>query len=40
MQAFEWYVAPDGKDFQRLARDIPAYEEIGITALWIPAGCN
>jgi alpha-amylase len=40
MQAFEWYVAPDGKHFRRLARDIPAYEEIGITALWIPPGCK
>ena len=36
MQAFEWYVAADGKHFRRLARDVPALESIGITALWIP----
>ena len=40
MQAFEWYVAADGKHLRRLARDIPLYEEIGITALWIPPGCK
>lgn len=40
MQAFEWYVAPDGKHFRRLARDIPALEKIGITALWIPPACK
>lgn len=36
MQAFEWYVAADGKHFRRLARDAPVLESIGITALWIP----
>ena len=34
MQAFEWYVAADGKHWQRLARDIPALAQLGITALW------
>lgn len=40
MQAFEWYVAADGKHFRRLARDAPALESIGITALWIPPACK
>jgi len=40
MQAFEWYVAPDGKHFRRLARDIPSLEAIGISALWIPPACK
>ena len=40
MQAFEWYVAPDGKHFRRLTRDVPALEEIGITAMWIPPACK
>jgi len=40
MQAFEWYVAADGKHFRRLTRDIPALKAIGITALWIPPACK
>lgn len=40
MQAFEWYVAPDGKHFRRLARDMPSLEAIGISALWIPPACK
>ena len=40
MQAFEWYVAPDGKHFRRLSRDIPSLEAIGISALWIPPACK
>lgn len=40
MQAFEWYVAPDGKHFRRLARDVPALEAIGISAMWIPPACK
>jgi len=40
MQAFEWYVAADGKHWRRLARDIPALAQVGITALWIPPACK
>ena len=40
MQAFEWYVAADGKHFRRLERDIPALEHVGVTALWIPPACK
>jgi alpha-amylase len=40
MQAFEWYVAADGKHWRRLERDIPALAQIGITALWIPPACK
>ena len=40
MQAFEWYVAADGKHFRRLTRDIHALKSIGITALWIPPACK
>ena len=39
-QGFEWYVAPDGKHWRRLARDIPALEQIGVTAMWIPPACK
>ena len=39
-QGFEWYVAPDGKHWRRLARDVPALEQIGITAMWIPPACK
>ena len=40
LQGFEWYVSADGKHFRRLARDIPALNEIGITAIWIPPACK
>jgi alpha-amylase len=40
MQAFEWYVAADGKHFRRLARDIPSFDQVGISALWIPPACK
>ena len=40
MQAFEWYVAADGKHFRRLTRDVPALDTIGISALWIPPACK
>ena len=40
LQAFEWYIAPDGTHFRRLIRDIPALNEVGITALWIPPACK
>jgi alpha-amylase len=39
-QAFEWYVAPDGTHWRRLARDIPALKDMGITAIWIPPACK
>jgi alpha-amylase len=39
-QAFEWYVAADGKHFRRLTRDIPALAQLGITAMWIPPACK
>ena len=39
-QGFEWYVAADGTHFRRLARDLPALKDIGITALWIPPACK
>lgn len=39
-QGFEWYVAADGTHFRRLARDISALKDIGITALWIPPACK
>jgi len=39
-QAFEWYIDDDGKHWRRLARDIPALNEIGFTAMWIPPGCK
>jgi alpha-amylase len=40
LQAFEWYVAADGKHWRRLERDIADLEGIGITAMWIPPACK
>jgi hypothetical protein len=39
-QGFEWYIAPDGKHWRRLARDIPKLAKLGITAIWIPPACK
>ena len=39
-EGFEWYVEPDGKHWRRLARDVPALAELGITAIWIPPACK
>jgi alpha-amylase len=36
LQAFEWYVEPDGKHWKRLAIDLVDLSKIGITAMWIP----
>src|SRR5271156_3561860 len=39
-QTFEWYVDADGKHYQRIARDIPSLETLGVTKLWIPPACK
>ena len=36
MQYFEWFVADDGKHWQRLKDDAKHLSEIGITSVWIP----
>ncbi|SEK74756.1 alpha-amylase [Carnobacterium iners] len=36
MQYFEWFVADDGKHWQRLKDDAKHLSEIGVTSVWIP----
>ena len=36
MQYFEWFVADDGKHWQRLKEDAKHLNEIGVTSVWIP----
>lgn len=36
MQYFEWFVADDGKHWQRLKEDASHLSEIGVTSIWIP----
>lgn len=40
MQAFEWYVPPDQKHWQRLASAVADLKATGIDNLWIPPGCK
>lgn len=40
MQAFEWYVPPDGRHWYRLQRILPDLREIGVDHIWIPPGCK
>lgn len=40
MEAFEWYVPPDQKHWQRLRGAVPALKATGIDNLWIPPGCK
>ncbi|KAK9378957.1 glycoside hydrolase superfamily [Kockiozyma suomiensis] len=40
LQAFEWYIPDDHTHWKRLARDVPKYRDMGITALWIPPPCK
>lgn len=36
MQYFEWFVADDGKHWNRLKEDAKHLSEIGVTSVWIP----
>lgn len=36
LQAFEWYLPPDAKHWQRLARQARSLADAGITAVWLP----
>jgi alpha-amylase len=40
MQAFEWYIPPDGQHWHRLQRIIPDLHKIGVDHIWIPPGCK
>ena len=40
MQAFEWYVPADQKQWQRLASAAAGLKATGIDNIWIPPGCK
>ena len=40
LQAFEWYVPPDGRHWRRLRSAIPALATLGVSKMWIPPACK
>ena len=40
LEAFEWYIPPDRKHWQRLASAVANLKATGIDNLWIPPGCK
>ena len=40
LQAFEWYVPDDQKQWLRLKAVLPDLVELGINHLWLPPGCK
>ncbi len=36
MQFFHWYIAPDGKLWNELAREAESLAALGVTAVWLP----
>lgn len=36
LQGFEWYLPEDGKHWERLRKQIPFFQKIGVTGIWLP----
>lgn len=40
LQGFEWNCSGDGKHYDRLCKTIPAFQQCGISNIWLPPGCK